>query len=377
MKHLFVLAFLLLLITSAPKIYPQLHKEIPTIENKGQGLWKNSKRLVFEYKGMLEVDEEKGIFLASVSDIKTDSMGNIFVCDEKDHCIKVFDTKGKFKYRIGKQGKGPGELLNPESIFIAHNKIYISNSNRRINVFDLNGTFIDNFMAHNFMINDMCISLSNKFLFCTPVSPMHHFKEKVSLPCIYILNLTNRQWIKTGELSYIGRTNNGYQTIGSSMVSPLYSGDILYATGYPYELKIYKETGDLKKILTRNAKEIAKPKLFEIAPRIEILIPRTEIRKIIPLSNGNFMIAVMDLGKNFLKLYEKSSDYSIEEASLWYDVYNSKGELLQSFPIENPFEIGLIMHCDNNNFVYTYNPKWEIQTVKKYFLSFVNITKLR
>lgn len=370
MKFLSIFLFLAIFISLFSNIYSQTHEEIQLIENKGEGLWNNSRRLVFDFKNALEVDETKGIFFAEVSDIDTDSLGNIYVCDKKDHCIKVFDDSGNFKYFIGRHGKGPGELINPESIFIAFNKIYISDSNRRINVFDLKGTFIEIFTAHNFMINDLCISSSNKFLFCTPVSPMHHFKEKVALPGIHILNLTANQWAEIGELSYIGKTDNGYQTIGNSMISPLSSGNILYATGYPYELKKYTETGELKTIITRKAKEIAKPKIFEIAPGIKILIPRTEIRKIIPLPNGNFMIVVADLGKNFLKLYEKSHDFNYEDISIWYDVYNSNGELLQSFPLENPFEIGLIMHCDHNNFVYTYSTEWETQTVKKYSISF-------
>jgi len=375
MRHIIGLFFFLLLLLFAPKIYPQSPKKNQTIENKGKGLWKNSKHLVFEYKGKLEIDEENGIFLADVSDITTDSLGNIYVCDGKDHCIKIFDDKGIFKFSIGKQGQGPGEFLNPKNIFITHNKIYVSDSNRRISIFELNGTFVNNLTTYDFMINDMCISQSKKFLYCTPVSPMHHFKEKMSLPGIYIQDLTEKQWREIGEIPYIGKTDNGYQTVGNTMISSLSSGDILYAIGYPYELKLYTDEGELKTIITRVAKEIAEPKFFEIAPGIDILIARTEIRKIYDLSKNNFMIGLMDLGKNFLKLYEKSPEYSHSDISLYYDLYNAQGEFLQSFPVDNPFEIGFIMHCDKNNFVYTYNPDWESQTVKKYFISFVDSKK--
>lgn len=375
MRYYFVLSLFLLLAISASQIYSRPYDKIPRIENQGKGLWGNSKRLNFEYQDQLKVDEKKGIFLASVSDIKTDSMGNIFVCDKTDHCVQVFDYTGKFKYRIGKQGRGPGELLNPEKMFITHSKIYISDSNHRINVFDPGGTFIGDYSAKNFMISDLCVSLSNQFLFCTAVAPMYHFADKIALPGMHILNLANKQWFEAGELSYLGRTRNGYQTVTTSMVTTLATGDILYASGYPYELKIYTEAGALKTIITRKYKTIAEPKIFEIAPGIEILIPRTDIRKIFALSDGNFMIALVDLGKDFLKLFEKSPDHSPRDISLYYDLYNTRGELLQSFPVDSQLEIGVIMHCDPKNYVYTYNPEWEAQTVKKYLISFVDKNK--
>lgn len=48
-----------------------------------------------------------------VSGLAADSEGRILVADMQSHEIRVFDSVGEFRYAIGSEGAGPGELAGP------------------------------------------------------------------------------------------------------------------------------------------------------------------------------------------------------------------------------------------------------------------------
>ena len=50
--------------------------------------------------------------------VRTDSKGHIYVHDERQLSIRVFDKSGRFVTTIGKQGKGPGELCEIISMHV-------------------------------------------------------------------------------------------------------------------------------------------------------------------------------------------------------------------------------------------------------------------
>jgi len=61
------------------------------------------------------------------------------------HCVYKFDKNGKFIKKIGRKGKGPGDLYHPGDLTILDNKYLLVNNyglERRISVFDLNGNFV-------------------------------------------------------------------------------------------------------------------------------------------------------------------------------------------------------------------------------------------
>jgi hypothetical protein len=326
----------------------------------------------FNYVGELELNENNGIIIAYVSDISSDLDQNIYICDQRDHSIKVFTSERKYLRTIGKKGKGPGELLNPKNISISlDNKIYIWDSNKRISVFSSNGTFVESYGVRDFDLDDFCISPSNEQIFCSAASPYHHFPEKIDFTSIYVFNIKNKQWAKIGLLPFMGRTTNGYQLAATTFIKSNRSDKIIFATGYPYEIKYYKQSGELNKTIT-SPRKIPKPTEVEMRPNLKVLIPRIDIRKIILLPYGYFMVAVADLGDNFKQFYENKIQAKDLKVSLKYDIYNSEGEFIQKYSVKNPLEMGLIMHYDFKQFVYTYHPDWDIPNIKQYEMSIKN-----
>lgn len=70
--------------------------------------------------------------------------GSIFICDRMDYSIKKLDKTGKYVKNFGKQGWNPGEFAyNPDFHGILDNKLLVfSDSQGRINFFDLDGNFV-------------------------------------------------------------------------------------------------------------------------------------------------------------------------------------------------------------------------------------------
>ena len=74
--------------------------------------------------------------------------GNIYVADQSNHCVKVFDNSGKILFKFGdSDGEGKMELpkglvISGDRILISHGAYYLGNPNQNILVYDLNGNFV-------------------------------------------------------------------------------------------------------------------------------------------------------------------------------------------------------------------------------------------
>ena len=65
--------------------------------------------------------------------------GNIYVADNFNNCVKVFDITGKYLSKFG-DGKGEGKMFCPRGLIIRGNKVFVSH-NHCILVYELNGKF--------------------------------------------------------------------------------------------------------------------------------------------------------------------------------------------------------------------------------------------
>ena len=68
--------------------------------------------------------------------------GNIFVSDQSNHKVQVFDKDGKYLYKFGDRD-GAGKMNNPLCIALYQNKVFVSQLGAGcLLVYDLNGTFL-------------------------------------------------------------------------------------------------------------------------------------------------------------------------------------------------------------------------------------------
>ena len=66
--------------------------------------------------------------------------GNIYVADNENHCVKVFDITAKYLLKFG-DGKGEGKMSYPKGLLIRGNKVFVSHSHC-ILVYQLDGKFV-------------------------------------------------------------------------------------------------------------------------------------------------------------------------------------------------------------------------------------------
>ena len=85
-------------------------------------------------KGMEQLNYPLGVTV----DNKT---GNIYVADQSNNCVKVFDSTGKYLFKFG-DNEGEGKMNYPKGVAIYGDRILITQGNNCILNYQLNGKFI-------------------------------------------------------------------------------------------------------------------------------------------------------------------------------------------------------------------------------------------
>jgi hypothetical protein len=90
-----------------------------------------------------------GSSFSSPADVTWDSAGNIYIADgiDTNNRVAKFDKDGKFITHWGSTGSGPGQFEGVKALAIDHQgNVYVADrGNKRIQVFDANGTFKSEF----------------------------------------------------------------------------------------------------------------------------------------------------------------------------------------------------------------------------------------
>jgi DNA-binding beta-propeller fold protein YncE len=108
------------------------------------------------------------------TDVAWDSAGNIYVADGYGNSrIAKFDKNGKFVKSWGSRGREPGQFNTPHGIAIdAQGNVYVADAgNRRIEVFDNNGTFKSQFLNAGTPAALCMTSGSHQYLYSSNSNP--------------------------------------------------------------------------------------------------------------------------------------------------------------------------------------------------------------
>ena len=83
--------------------------------------------------------------------------GKHFIVSDIDHCIKIFDLKGNYLYKFGKQGEGDGDFKSPRGLLMtqAGQLAVCDSENHRVQVFEQNGKFFTKFGKNGSEIGDL------------------------------------------------------------------------------------------------------------------------------------------------------------------------------------------------------------------------------
>jgi DNA-binding beta-propeller fold protein YncE len=146
------------------------------------------------------------------SDVAWDADGNIYVADGYGNArIAKYDPEGRWIKNWGQRGSGPGEFNSIRGIQIdARGNIYVADhGNRRIQVFDTNGTFlrqIENVGAPS----AICISPgATQYLFVSDSNPQDDMEYQGGM---YKLDLSGRV---VGRFGQVGKHIGQFGTVNS------------------------------------------------------------------------------------------------------------------------------------------------------------------
>ena len=92
-------------------------------------------------------------------DVAIDRQGCVYVADCKSHCVKKFSPTGVSLSRIGSKGRKPSHLMEPTSITINSEQLYVcERGNKRISIFQLNGKFLYSIETNSRQLDSIAIS---------------------------------------------------------------------------------------------------------------------------------------------------------------------------------------------------------------------------
>jgi hypothetical protein len=232
-------------------------KEIDTCMGKVQ------LTLVRTLGGDEEEDENK--FFKYPWDIVIDKKGMVYICDEENHRIQVFDKDGNYKRTIGRRGNGPTDFLNPNALSIdIHGNLLVSDKmNFRIQVLTPEGKYIRGFKIVGGRISDM-----NSAHKKDEIVIYSHMRTFLSRKLLFVYDKNGKQVREIGK--YVNNATDLAKASG--FVFAIGENDDIYTAYHstPYVL-VFNNSGDIKMLITYETPfEPKKVRLDKSGKNIEI-----------------------------------------------------------------------------------------------------------
>ena len=102
---------------------------------------------IFQYTALLHLKQEESqleTMLGTAGEVYVGENDLVYVRDNKNYRIVVFDLKGDFCFSFGREGSGPGEFNRISRLQLAGDSVLVSDFFlRRVAVFSLDGQFIE------------------------------------------------------------------------------------------------------------------------------------------------------------------------------------------------------------------------------------------
>jgi hypothetical protein len=131
---------------------------------------------VFEKIDIIPLETTDNSLLSHIPKIDIDDT-LLFLQNKHDKLVYVYDTAGKFKYKIGTEGQGPGEIWNP-GVFALNKvkkEVWITNNFHKIFQYDYQGN-LKGEIPLNLFFHDMYIS-GNEFIYFYASKFTNHNKD--------------------------------------------------------------------------------------------------------------------------------------------------------------------------------------------------------
>ncbi len=349
----------------------EVQNGIVYIHNPEKGIWQGKKAINFEKVLTIGIEDgDEKYILARPINVCTGKDRIIYICDHMDHCIKVYNNSGQYLKTIGQYGKGPGELIWPNSIAITSDNRIAILSQQRISYFTTQGEFIDSFNLIGESGGSAFMSLASipnsENIFASKLLSIFVEQSNKDEYIFHKINKKGEIIKKFGEPEFMGITRQG-RIFSEPNISTSKEGKLFVSFNYPYKIRIYDSNLNHQCTVSRENKIFLEFQL-EIIWRHELIIPRIRMRggpQLLP--DGKFIVCVLDLGPNYMDV-TPTSLLKDEESKYFHDLYDADGRFLLSFDLGNQ----RIAHIDDEGFAYAISGFDDTPRVTKYKIEFIN-----
>lgn len=307
-------------------------------------------KLSFELEEDLVIGSEKNgeEQFYRVYALALDSRDNLYVLDAGNSRIQVFDPDGLFLRTIGRKGQGPGELSEPNRMFIDEkDRLYVSEG-RKLQIFDMSGEFSRSFPLDHY-VSDFCIVEEEVVIASGTLLDEEGSKRIISkldeegkmIKTIdEFLDVEPIQKEDQGGTSFTFKAYHQYNNMLS--LFPVDSRSFIYA--YPMEYRIMKSDGDgrislvIQKAgpsipISRKEKDRIIDGIARAFERRGYALPRSDVERACqfpphrPFFNGLF---VDDEGRIYVQRVS-----SVLDESRWdeFDIFSREGYYLYNLTL--------------------------------------------
>lgn len=205
--------------------------------------------------------------IGNIVGIVIDEQGRVFIADDQQHSILVFDADGNIVATIGREGQGPGEFQDINAISANSNRLYIFDDTlKRISVFSLDSLTLSSTFPINTgdvdhveevvsRLNQIYALGDNRLLvqyeefplqeriYGPPTQYRHYYMNEIGeFTSDAILQLPATKYLITAVDGDPGRLTASF--LKSTLISVSQTGDIYTAWSDDFLIKVYDSEGD-------------------------------------------------------------------------------------------------------------------------------------
>ena len=311
-----------------------------TIEEvNGVTVVKNPKEPIYE-EDVFGLDEELTIgeedkdgepLFIDISSVRVDKEENIYVLDSKACQIKVFDKNGKYLRKIGRKGRGPGEMQLPTVLDIVYGKeIMICDlPNNRISFYSLQGELLKEVSKGKYFRLWAPLPDSNRNF----VGSMRIQIEDKRIDELRKFDSNFKPIFTIEKIEYTDEPNVIYPYPPFIFYIILKDDKVLWGNWVHYRLQIADDAGrttrkiikdyDPVKITDEDKERDIKKRFGDrgIPPGIKLVFP--------DYYPAFWHLSHDDEGRIFVQTFRRT-----EEGSYYYDVFDSEGKYIAKVPLK-------------------------------------------
>jgi hypothetical protein len=333
-KAVFKVVVVVILLTNIPLSAEQKPQWKGTMTKEGDVMViKNPKEPIYK-EPILSLKEDfmiggaqaKGEYaLALPRSLAVDKAGDLFILDDKESCIKVFDNSGKYVRTIGRRGQGPGEIGGASSMSIplgSNELIVMDISNNRLAFFSMDGRFIKNVPLRGGIADVKTDSQGNAYVAATEFGPGQRTDtlKKMNPDMSSVLaDIVNRPE---------DESRNPFSPREYWVVDD--QDRLIYGDGKAYEIRYFGSAGKLIRKILRDYDplKVTKQDIDEFGNR---RIPGgiTPVYNFSSHHGAYRSFFVDDLGHLFVQTWERIADRSQDI----HDIFDADGRFLGRVPL--------------------------------------------